>query len=243
MKPSVIIATVLTLSLLGTANVEAQRRDTSTGTSKEKTTTRRTANQENAASVKNPSRNQPRAGQNKPGGRETNQQPIIIKKNKEPRQYPPDNAYIVHDRRGGIGPEMPGDRIDIDFGGQRYHYSQGRYYKRFNDDFRMVPPPHGIRVTIIPRGYLTLMVAGIPYFYYEGVYYRHYETDRYYEVVAPPMGAIVPELPGYGVRTLYIDDKTVLEYDNILYKPIVTRYGVQYKVIGMLSAELYDDNY
>jgi hypothetical protein len=46
------------------------------------------------------------------------------------------------------------------------------------------------------------------------------------------MGAIVPELPEYDVNTVVINNKTYLEYDGTLYKPMITSDGVLYKVMG-----------
>jgi hypothetical protein len=79
------------------------------------------------------------------------------------------------------------------------------------------------------------MVRNTPFYYYQGVYYRQDLIYNNYEVVAPPMGAIVPELPDFDVREVVISGRVYLEYDNVLYKEVVTQYGIQYQVMGTLD--------
>lgn len=51
-------------------------------------------------------------------------------------------------------------------------------------------------ISALPLGYLALTVAGLSYFYYDGLFYQPYSGG--YVVVNPPIGAVVYRLPlGY----------------------------------------------
>jgi len=131
-------------------------------------------------------------------------------------------SYYVYDR-------------NIRYHGHDYRYSGGRFYAKHQHGYRMVPPPHGIRVSYIPEGYVALKVTGVPYFYFEGVYYRHNSSGRYYEVVPAPMGAVVPYLPGERVRRVKYEGRNVYKYDNVIYRPVATESGVRYRVAVILG--------
>lgn len=226
MKPTYLLSAALMVLLIGTTNLEAQQGRHSADKNKQGRAVGRTS-----------------ADRQKGNPHDAvEQRTYEMKRDRVPRPYPPNDATIIHDRRGRTDRDFR-ERSDINFHGRDYVYSGGRYYMKHENDFRIVPPPFGIRVRIIPGGFFTLRVGGLPYFYYEGVYYRHYPEDNCYEVVKPPMGAIVPDLPDYGVRTLYINGMTVLEYDGVLYKPVHTRWGVEYKVVGILNDNFSDDLY
>jgi hypothetical protein len=128
--------------------------------------------------------------------------------------------------------------INLRYNGYDYYYNNGFYYRPSNGVYVVVAPPRGLRVTVIPTGFFTIMVGTVPYYYYQGAYYRRDVVANNYEVVEPPMGAIVPELPIDDVQTVVIGGKTYFEFDNILYKPVVTQTGVQYKIIGTLDAAM-----
>ena len=160
------------------------------------------------------------------------------------KNYPSHKAAGLHDNR--LKPNSyfnNKNKMKIKFHGHDYMYLQGLYYRRHNTEYLQVAPPFGIRVGYIPAGCVTIRVMGAPYFYFDGVFYRHNTRGRYYEVVAPPSGAIVTVLPGFGVRTLFIEGMKVLEYNNILYRPFRTQFGINYKVIGTLGNDLYAYNY
>ncbi|MGO8931738.1 MAG: DUF6515 family protein [Limisphaerales bacterium] len=52
----------------------------------------------------------------------------------------------------------------------------------------------GMTVSVLPPGYVQASVGAVGYYYYDGVYYQP-TTEGNYSVVAPPVGAIVPQLP------------------------------------------------
>lgn len=128
------------------------------------------------------------------------------------------------------------DRIDrhvhIVHSGVDYYYRDGLYYRFLGGRYVIAPAPRYIRVRTIPASYFSFRIGSLAYYYSLGTYYHYDPVTLTYEVVAPPMGAIVPELPEYDVNTVVINNKTYLEYDGTLYKPMITSDGVLYKVMG-----------
>jgi hypothetical protein len=70
----------------------------------------------------------------------------------------------------------------VDIEGERH---QAFYWSRFYA---------GAAVSVLPPGYVQASVGAVGYYYYDGVYYQP-TTEGNYVVVAPPVGAIVPQLP------------------------------------------------
>ena len=74
------------------------------------------------------------------------------------------------------GQEKPrGQRREVVIAGhQRYHYSDGRFYRPgwFGFELRVNVPPIGAVVTYLPSGYRSIVVRGTPYYYCNNVYYR-----------------------------------------------------------------------
>jgi hypothetical protein len=66
----------------------------------------------------------------------------------------------------------------------------------------------GLAVGVLPFGYVQVSVGATGYYYYDGVYFQP-TTAGSYAVVAPPVGAIVPQLPdgaeaiAFGPTTYY----------------------------------------
>lgn len=130
------------------------------------------------------------------------------------------------------------NRIDNSYtryrhGGYDYSYRDGHYYRHGGGVYTRCGAPYGLRIRVIPTHYNRIVIGAVPYFYFGGIFYRQYERE--YEVVQPPVGAIVPELPEYGVSEVTINGEIYYEFDNVLYKPVVTRNGVQYRVVGNMD--------
>ena len=75
---------------------------------------------------------------------------------------------------------------------------RGPEYTRPYLEPRHVPAPSyrygdhyfGHRIHALPRGYVTMRVGGIDYYYYDGIYYRPYLLGGYY-VCRPPRGTTI----------------------------------------------------
>lgn len=70
-------------------------------------------------------------------------------------------------------------------------------------------------IVVLPRGSARLIVAGNPYYYCRGSYYKPHE--RGYVRVPAPIGAVVSSLPQQE-ETIVIDGVVYHRYDGVYYK-------------------------
>lgn len=121
--------------------------------------------------------------------------------------------------------------VSIQFGGSRYRYQQGYFYRPYGSVFSVVLPPVGIRITTLPPGYRRVYVGPDPYYYYNGIYYRT-NADRQYEVVAPPLGAEIDQLPP-GAKVTVINGQKYYELGGTFYEELISSENeLYYKVVG-----------
>jgi hypothetical protein len=66
---------------------------------------------------------------------------------------------------------------------------------RFWNDFAF-----GRRLGVLPLGYLSLQIGGVPYYYSDGIYYQ--PADGGYQEVYPPVGAAVPQPPDGAIEVV-----------------------------------------
>ncbi len=96
-----------------------------------------------------------------------------------------DNHYRpVHPNRAPLL-RLPPNHHKLHHGGKRYYEYSGRYYMDGPSGFILVGAPIGAVIANLPIGYISISIGGIPYFYFNGVYYRHYHTGGYVIVTAP----------------------------------------------------------
>ena len=76
-------------------------------------------------------------------------------------------------------------------GSEIFYYQNGVFYQKsmIDQQYMVVPPPIGALVYSIPRGYQLMMIDGVPYYFYDGVFYRRVLEG--YRVVVPPVNIIV----------------------------------------------------
>lgn len=121
-------------------------------------------------------------------------------------------------------------RVLIPFGGLNFYFSNGYYYRNWGGAYRVVMPPLGIRINVLPPGYRSYYYGNDPYYYYGGTYYRPYNNQ--FEVVEPPMGASVPELPA-GAEVKVINGQKFYELKGTFYKEdIRDNSELWYTVVG-----------
>lgn len=147
--------------------------------------------------------------------------------------YSRNKVVVVHPRKVRTVTVLPTGYTTVVYGKKNYYCHGGYYYHYHSGIYRAVPPPFGFRIGFLPIGYRTIYINTVPHYYYGGVYYR--QVNNEYEVVEPATGTLVPELPQDDVEEVSIDGQTYFEYDDILYKPVVTKEGVQYEVVGRLD--------
>lgn len=161
-----------------------------------------------------------------------------VQSSRRPSQYWPHRTYNAYNpgwrysnlpRRNAIITSFAFPYQTINYGGFGYRYCDGIYYRPYNNVFRVVAPPFGIFINILPFGYRRIVVHDNPYYYYNGTYYDDYESN--YRVVAPPVGAVVESIPE-GYETIVIDGETYYKVDDVQYKPVVQDNGeIWYEVI------------
>jgi len=94
--------------------------------------------------------------------------------------YYPAPGYFAHG--------LPAGAISIGFHSDGYFFHGGVWYRPWGGGFRVVVPPFGIIVPILPPAYATLMVGGVAYYYANGVYYTVAPGGPGYVVVDAPPG-------------------------------------------------------
>ncbi len=136
------------------------------------------------------------AGRTPEGGRESQSQRRL----EAPRQEQGRRTAPAREIERGRSETRPGERREVArpeaIDRRQWDVDEERrnayYWSRFHS---------GMRIGSLPLGYSRLSVSGIPYYYYEGVYYEPQASG--YIVVTPPIGAIVPELPP-GAEAIYV---------------------------------------
>ncbi|HMI77841.1 MAG TPA: DUF6515 family protein, partial [Ferruginibacter sp.] len=92
-------------------------------------------------------------------------------------------------------------------------------------------PRFGVRINILPVGYSRIYVGPNPYYYNSGVYYRPYSSGGY-EVIAPPLGAVVSQLPS-DAKVTVIDGQKYYQVGGTFYQEeMVDNNGLAYRVVG-----------
>ncbi len=96
---------------------------------------------------------------------------------------------------------------------ETYHY-----HTRYLAPIRHHYIPWGYRLTYLPHSYIRIVIGSLPYFYFDGVFYRHYHDG--YIVVSAPIGARVSVLPlgfivfGLGHFTYYYINDAYYLWDD-----------------------------
>lgn len=139
---------------------------------------------------------------------------------------------------------MAGPRI---YGGGYYHYAPRPVYRHYyHPYYRYYGPPIGFRVSVLPYGFLTFNTAWGPYYYYDGFFYQSYgapssTTEEQYQVVDPPMGVVIPNLPK-GAKRIEIDGNVYYEKNGTIYQQVMKDNEPKYVVVGKNGQLDTDDN-
>lgn len=82
-------------------------------------------------------------------------------------------------------------------------------------------------IAILPHGYRPIRYNNVVYYYAHGNYYRRL-PNRYYEIILPQIGMIVPALPSYNM--VRYNGRTYYAYQNYLYSRVSTPAGINFRV-------------
>ena len=120
----------------------------------------------------------------------------------------------------------------LDFG-HNYNYYGSPYRSAYRSPFvySHFGPAFGFRISILPFGYSPFFIGNNPFYYYQGVYYRPYNNGGY-EVIAPPLNAVVKHLPS-GAKVTVINGEKYYELGGTFYQEeISAKNKLQYRVVG-----------
>jgi len=77
-----------------------------------------------------------------------------------------------HDHDATVVVVLPRGAVSVRAHGQRLYYGRGKYYRQRWRDYVVVPAPAGVVVPSLPAGHRTIVVDGVTYHEYDGVYYK-----------------------------------------------------------------------
>jgi hypothetical protein len=141
---------------------------------------------------------------------------------KDRRDQPPTSLFVPIKRHPKPVARVKRPRHHIIFPNhirREYRYIRGPwYYSWYIKPFPHHFHPIGFRANVLPVASIRIIIGGLPYFYYTGVFYRPYSTG--YIVVSAPIGAFVSSLPdGFiaftiGLATYYYLNNTYYVWDE-----------------------------
>ena len=102
-------------------------------------------------------------------------------------------------------------------------------------------PQLGFYLGVLPFGYYPFYWGDNLFYYNAGIFYAPYDGGGY-EVVTPPVGAAVPNIPD-GAKAIQINGEQFYELNGVYYKAIVNDAGkTVYQVAGRDGVLNTDDN-
>jgi hypothetical protein len=133
------------------------------------------------------------------------------------------NPTYRYPRHRRVVRTLPMHHIRLTHRGLPYFYYSGIYYTLYGNEYIVVMPPRGFRITVLPVGHLRIVVGPSVYFYHSGVYYTEtittssIESEGKYEVTQPPVGVVLSEISSDSEEVI-IDGKVFYDYNGVLYK-------------------------
>ncbi|TXG39234.1 DUF6515 family protein [Seonamhaeicola maritimus] len=144
------------------------------------------------------------------------------------------NYRYPHHRR--VVRTLPRYHVRLVHRGLPYFYYSGIYYTLYGDEYMVVMPPRGFRISVLPVGHVRIVVGHSVFYYHSGVYYSETvstssDNNEKYEVTQPPVGVILCEIHKDS-EEIIIDGKVLFEYNDVFYKKNSTYDGkTTYEVV------------
>jgi hypothetical protein len=132
---------------------------------------------------------------------------------------------------------LPPNTTTVVVGGVPYYYYNGVYYQEQGTGYAVVEAPPGAVVEVLPDASAPVHVENAaPLEYANGAFYQKQAaaadaTATRYEVVKPPAGVVVTELPGDAVEKT-VGDTTYYTHTGTWYRPFYSGSSVVYMVVG-----------
>ncbi|SFA48385.1 hypothetical protein SAMN04488511_107101 [Pedobacter suwonensis] len=121
----------------------------------------------------------------------------------------------VRSGRSSYSYYRPGYRMG--YGRPYYGYRVGfgrPYYRPYYNYYSFYRPFLGVRINVLPYGYYPFWYGPTQFYYSGGLFYQ--QNNDQYEVVTPPVGAEVPNLPSDANRVT-INGVDYYEYKGVYY--------------------------
>ncbi len=99
----------------------------------------------------------------------------------------PPRVYVAPRPVFRFVPRVPFGAVRVYVGPQPYYYSSGTFYSPVTNGYNVVSAPYGALVTVLPQGATSLVINGVNYATFGGVYYQWDGMRNGWVVVAPPM--------------------------------------------------------
>lgn len=131
-----------------------------------------------------------------------------------------------------VRPDNHSGMKEVAHNNKNYFYKSGIFYRKYNNNLVKVAPPSGLRINILPEGYVRIAINNRNYFYFEGTFYL--KSNDEYVVETPPVGAIVYALPA-DYEKVELNGEIYYEYNGILYERIHYNGERAYQVVGYLN--------
>jgi hypothetical protein len=103
-----------------------------------------------------------------------------------------DDRYYHHHYYPAIGYSvavLPTGYLTVSYGGGRFFFHSGVWFRAAGPSYVVVRPPLGVVVPVLPPAYTVVYAGASPYYYANEVYYSALPGGAGYTVVAPPSGA------------------------------------------------------
>ena len=147
---------------------------------------------------------------------------------------------------------LPFGYYSFNYDGYPYYYYNSVFYRRTDDNnYEIVSPPLGAKVTSIPNSSKTVVVNGSKYYESNGTYYQE-EADSNNNVVylvvgtngelnqpktpqvvyEPQVGDIVPQLPSNCSKVFLNGQQYFESPDNVYYQEVTDGDKTAYKIVG-----------
>jgi hypothetical protein len=161
-----------------------------------------------------------------------------------PHQRRPVHRHHIHRPHHVVVHHLHPSAVHIRFGGLRYRYHNGTFYRPYRRGFRIVPAPIGAVLDTLPYGYTKVYINHRPYFRYNNIYYKPIRNRRYRVVKAPreyatnscnttyhyQIGDIALNLP-IGAVEVFIDGRHYYEAEGHYFKRVRRNGRVVYEVV------------
>ncbi|MBO7445549.1 MAG: hypothetical protein J6T86_03990 [Bacteroidales bacterium] len=195
---------------------------------RESNSTAHTSNQRGGSSAaNNPA---PQRGYNDQGQPKPQPAPVHNNNSNAPKCHP-----YMHPNYHNFGYYMniPPRIRPVYYHGVPYYFYNSIFCRYINGRYIICRPPIGAVIAYsIFNTWRPIIVVykNVSYYYDDGTFYRRHSNKIDYEVVAPPIGARVAELPST-YEEIVLDGNLYFKVDNVYYKEVIVSGYLWYEVV------------